>query len=151
VGGAAPGGRPGVDGAGCTRDLLAHNGIECPTVTGAGTGSFEFEVSSTSGRSPPAARCIEPRRVAGQTKPSSRRRLNRNAAQLVSSRKLDCNSLRDLASAPQALSRPACVAGYLGQRGKPALFNRALTSLEFGRIFQAFRQLRRNPGWSANI
>jgi 3-hydroxy-D-aspartate aldolase len=33
--------------AGRTRDLLARNGIECPTVTGAGTGTFEFE--STSG------------------------------------------------------------------------------------------------------
>jgi len=33
--------------AGRTRDLLARNGIECSTVTGAGTGTFEFE--STSG------------------------------------------------------------------------------------------------------
>jgi D-serine deaminase-like pyridoxal phosphate-dependent protein len=28
------------------RDLLARNGIEHPTVTGAGTGSFEFEAAS---------------------------------------------------------------------------------------------------------
>jgi 3-hydroxy-D-aspartate aldolase len=26
-----------------TRDVLARNGIECPTITGGGTGSFEFE------------------------------------------------------------------------------------------------------------
>ncbi len=32
--------------AGRTRDLLERNGIECPTVTGAGTGSFEFEAAS---------------------------------------------------------------------------------------------------------
>ena len=32
------------DKAGRTRDLLARHGIECPTVTGAGTGTFEFEV-----------------------------------------------------------------------------------------------------------
>jgi D-serine deaminase-like pyridoxal phosphate-dependent protein len=35
-----------VDRAGRTRDLLARQGIECPTVTGAGTGSFEFEAAS---------------------------------------------------------------------------------------------------------
>jgi 3-hydroxy-D-aspartate aldolase len=35
-----------VGSAGRTRDLLARNGIECPTVTGAGTGSFEFEAAS---------------------------------------------------------------------------------------------------------
>ena len=35
-----------VDRAGRTRDLLARHGIECPTVTGAGTGSFEFEAAS---------------------------------------------------------------------------------------------------------
>ena len=29
--------------AGRTRDVLARNGIECPTITGGGTGSFEFE------------------------------------------------------------------------------------------------------------
>ena len=34
------------DRAGRTRDLLARHGIECPTVTGAGTGSFEFEAAS---------------------------------------------------------------------------------------------------------
>jgi 3-hydroxy-D-aspartate aldolase len=34
------------DKAGRTRDLLARNGIECPTVTGAGTGTFEFESAS---------------------------------------------------------------------------------------------------------
>jgi D-serine deaminase-like pyridoxal phosphate-dependent protein len=34
------------DRAGRTRDLLARHGIECPTVTGAGTGSFEFETAS---------------------------------------------------------------------------------------------------------
>ena len=32
--------------AGRTRDLLAKNGIDCPVVTGAGTGSFEFEAAS---------------------------------------------------------------------------------------------------------
>jgi len=32
--------------AGRTRDLLARHGIECPTITGAGTGSFEFEAAS---------------------------------------------------------------------------------------------------------
>ena len=32
--------------AGRTRDLLARNGIECPTITGAGTGTFEFETGS---------------------------------------------------------------------------------------------------------
>jgi D-serine deaminase-like pyridoxal phosphate-dependent protein len=37
-----------VDKAGRTRDLLARNGIECPTVTGAGTGSLEFETGSGS-------------------------------------------------------------------------------------------------------
>jgi 3-hydroxy-D-aspartate aldolase len=35
-----------VDKAGRTRDLLARNGIECPTITGAGTGTFEFETGS---------------------------------------------------------------------------------------------------------
>jgi 3-hydroxy-D-aspartate aldolase len=29
-----------------TRDLMARNGIPCPSVTGAGTGSFEFEAAS---------------------------------------------------------------------------------------------------------
>jgi D-serine deaminase-like pyridoxal phosphate-dependent protein len=29
-----------------TRDLLARNGIECPTITGAGTGTYEFEGAS---------------------------------------------------------------------------------------------------------
>ena len=32
------------DKAGRTRDLLARHGIECPTITGAGTGTFEFEI-----------------------------------------------------------------------------------------------------------
>jgi 3-hydroxy-D-aspartate aldolase len=32
--------------AGRTRDLLTRHGIECPTVTGAGTGTFEFESAS---------------------------------------------------------------------------------------------------------
>jgi D-serine deaminase-like pyridoxal phosphate-dependent protein len=32
--------------AGHTRDLLEENGIPCPVVTGAGTGSFEFEAAS---------------------------------------------------------------------------------------------------------
>jgi 3-hydroxy-D-aspartate aldolase len=32
--------------AGRTRDLLARHGIECPTITGAGTGTFEFESAS---------------------------------------------------------------------------------------------------------
>jgi 3-hydroxy-D-aspartate aldolase len=34
------------DKAGRTRDLLARHGIECPVVTGAGTGTFEFETAS---------------------------------------------------------------------------------------------------------
>jgi 3-hydroxy-D-aspartate aldolase len=34
------------DKAGSTRDLLEKNGIACPVVTGAGTGSFEFEAGS---------------------------------------------------------------------------------------------------------
>jgi 3-hydroxy-D-aspartate aldolase len=34
------------DKAGRTRDVLARNGIECPTITGAGTGTFEFESAS---------------------------------------------------------------------------------------------------------
>jgi D-serine deaminase-like pyridoxal phosphate-dependent protein len=34
------------DKAGRTRDLLARDGIDCPTVTGAGTGTFEFETAS---------------------------------------------------------------------------------------------------------
>jgi D-serine deaminase-like pyridoxal phosphate-dependent protein len=32
--------------AGATRELLEKNGIACPVVTGAGTGSFEFETAS---------------------------------------------------------------------------------------------------------
>jgi 3-hydroxy-D-aspartate aldolase len=32
--------------AGHTRDLLARHGIDCPTITGAGTGTFEFESAS---------------------------------------------------------------------------------------------------------
>jgi D-serine deaminase-like pyridoxal phosphate-dependent protein len=32
--------------AGRTRDLLTRHGIDCPTVTGAGTGTFEFETAS---------------------------------------------------------------------------------------------------------
>jgi 3-hydroxy-D-aspartate aldolase len=35
-----------IDRAGRTRDLLARYGIACPTNTGAGTGSFEFESAS---------------------------------------------------------------------------------------------------------
>ncbi len=38
---ATPSTRPGR-----TRDLLARHGVECPTVAGAGTGSFEFESAS---------------------------------------------------------------------------------------------------------
>ncbi len=34
------------DKAGHPRDLLARHGIECPTLTGAGTGTFEFETAS---------------------------------------------------------------------------------------------------------
>src|SRR3984893_19468173 len=34
------------DKAGHTRDLLARHGIACRTITGAGTGSFEFETAS---------------------------------------------------------------------------------------------------------
>jgi 3-hydroxy-D-aspartate aldolase len=33
------------DQAGRTGDLLARRGVDCPTVTGAGTGSFEFEAA----------------------------------------------------------------------------------------------------------
>ena len=43
LGGAPPGDRWGRRQAGRTRDLLARHGIACPTVTGAGTGTFEFE------------------------------------------------------------------------------------------------------------
>ena len=35
-----------VEKAAATRDLLAQNGIECATITGAGTGTFEFESAS---------------------------------------------------------------------------------------------------------
>jgi 3-hydroxy-D-aspartate aldolase len=35
-----------VDRAGRTRDLLTRHGIDCPTITGAGTGTFEFETGS---------------------------------------------------------------------------------------------------------
>src|SRR5947207_854222 len=35
--------RQAVDRAGQTRDLLARHGIDCPTITGAGAGTFEFE------------------------------------------------------------------------------------------------------------
>ena len=34
------------DKAGRTRDLLAHHGIACPTITAAGTGTFESETAS---------------------------------------------------------------------------------------------------------
>ena len=34
------------DKAGRRRDLLARNGIDCPTVTRAGIGSFEFDAAS---------------------------------------------------------------------------------------------------------
>jgi 3-hydroxy-D-aspartate aldolase len=34
------------DKAGQTRDLLTRHGIDCPTVTGTGTGSFAFEAAS---------------------------------------------------------------------------------------------------------
>jgi hypothetical protein len=34
------------DEAGRTRDLLARHGIECPTVTGGRTGTFELETES---------------------------------------------------------------------------------------------------------
>ena len=37
---------PTVDKAGRTRDLLTCHGIDCPTITGAGTGTFEFESGS---------------------------------------------------------------------------------------------------------
>jgi len=30
-----------------TRDLPAHDGIDCPTVTGPATGTFEFETASS--------------------------------------------------------------------------------------------------------
>ena len=35
-----------VEKAGATRDLLAKNGIDCTNITGAGTGTFEFEAGS---------------------------------------------------------------------------------------------------------
>jgi D-serine deaminase-like pyridoxal phosphate-dependent protein len=35
-----------VEKAGSTRDLLAKNGIDCANITGAGTGTFEFEAGS---------------------------------------------------------------------------------------------------------
>jgi len=35
-----------VDRSGRTRDVLARHDIACPTVTGAGTGTFEFEAAS---------------------------------------------------------------------------------------------------------
>jgi 3-hydroxy-D-aspartate aldolase len=35
-----------VEKAGTTRDLLARNGIDCTNITGAGTGTFEFEAAS---------------------------------------------------------------------------------------------------------
>jgi 3-hydroxy-D-aspartate aldolase len=35
-----------VEKAGATRDLLAQNGIPCANITGAGTGTFEFETAS---------------------------------------------------------------------------------------------------------
>src|SRR6202011_1887988 len=38
--------RQAVDKAGHTRDLLARHGIDCPDITGVGTGSFEFEAAS---------------------------------------------------------------------------------------------------------
>ena len=34
------------DKAGHTRDLLVRHGTPCPNVTGAGTGTFEFEAAS---------------------------------------------------------------------------------------------------------
>ena len=46
LGGAPPGDRPGRRQGRRTRDLLARHGIECPTITGAGTGTFEFESAS---------------------------------------------------------------------------------------------------------
>jgi D-serine deaminase-like pyridoxal phosphate-dependent protein len=44
--GAPPGIAQAADKAGRTRELLARHGIDCPTVTGAGTGTFEFESAS---------------------------------------------------------------------------------------------------------
>jgi Putative serine dehydratase domain len=44
LGGAPPGDSQAADKAGQTRDFLARHGIECPTITGAGT--FEFEAAS---------------------------------------------------------------------------------------------------------
>src|ERR1700730_9981328 len=38
--------RQAVDKAGHTRDFLARHGIDCPDITGVGTGSFEFEAAS---------------------------------------------------------------------------------------------------------
>ena len=47
MGGAPPGDRAqAADKAGRTRDLLARHGIDCPAVTGAGTGTFKFESAS---------------------------------------------------------------------------------------------------------
>ena len=39
-------GHKAVDRPGHTRELLACHKIDCPTITGAGTGSFEFEAAS---------------------------------------------------------------------------------------------------------
>jgi 3-hydroxy-D-aspartate aldolase len=44
--GRAPPGDQVTDRAGRTGDLSARNGIDCPTVTGARTGAFEFESAS---------------------------------------------------------------------------------------------------------
>ena len=46
LGRAAEGDRRRVEKAGSTRDLLARNGIACASITGAGTGTFEFETGS---------------------------------------------------------------------------------------------------------
>lgn len=38
--------RQAADKAGSTRDLIRRRGIDCPTITGAGTGSFRFEIET---------------------------------------------------------------------------------------------------------
>ena len=49
-----------LDKAGRTRDLIARHGIDCPTVIGAGTGSFEFKVAALAFDSGPPIVCDEP-------------------------------------------------------------------------------------------
>jgi len=43
-----------------TRDLLARHGIACPTITGAGTGTFEFETASGVYTELQCGSCVKP-------------------------------------------------------------------------------------------